>query len=244
MYSQDELKQFKNKILNMDCYDFLKELPDKSIDLVLTDPPYQFIDQNLKGGGFMKKENKSHLEEVKNIFGLNFNPKVLLNQCKRVLKTFNLYIFTNKNLLADYLNFAIENNFSYDILIWQKPNPIPCFNNHYLSDKEYCIFIREKGAYFNSNLKYEKYFTIFDYPVGKKETKHPNEKPINLIKKILEISTKENDLILDCFSGSGTTAIACQDMKRRFICIEKDKNYFEKSNKRLEDFKKQLVFEF
>lgn len=52
--------------------------------------------------------------------------------------------------------------------------------------------------------------------------------------------TEENDLVLDCFSGSGTTAVACHNLKRRFICIEKDKDYYEASVKRLEDTQKQL----
>ena len=71
--------------------------------------------------------------------------------------------------------------------------------------------------------------------------KHPTIKPIGIFQTLINNSSKENDLVLDCFSGSGTTAIACHNLKRRFICIEKDKDYYEASVKRLEDAQKQLT---
>lgn len=70
---------------------------------------------------------------------------------------------------------------------------------------------------------------------------HPTQKPIKLFEQILQDFSNENDLVLDCFSGSGTTAIACHRLKRRFICIEKDKEYYEASVKRLEDEQRQGV---
>ena len=70
---------------------------------------------------------------------------------------------------------------------------------------------------------------------------HPTQKPLKLFECILQDYTNEGDLILDCFSGSGTTAVACHNLKRRFICIEKDKDYYEASVKRLEDEQKQMT---
>lgn len=75
---------------------------------------------------------------------------------------------------------------------------------------------------------------------SKEKTSHPTQKPVKLMERALKIYSNENDLILDCFSGSGTTAIACHNLKRRFICIEKDFDYWAASVKRLEDAKKQL----
>lgn len=69
---------------------------------------------------------------------------------------------------------------------------------------------------------------------------HPTIKPLGIFETLVKNSSRENDLVLDCFSGSGTTAIACHRLNRRFICIEKDKEYFEASVKRLEDERKQL----
>ena len=86
---------------------------------------------------------------------------------------------------------------------------------------------------FNTNAK------LWEFQPQDKERFHPTQKPTKLIEKqILEYS-KEGDLILDCFSGSGTTAIACYNLNRNFICIEKDKDYYEASVKRLEEHKRQ-----
>lgn len=70
---------------------------------------------------------------------------------------------------------------------------------------------------------------------------HPTPKRVDIVKKILQNVSKEDDLVLDCFYGSGTTAVACHNLKRRFICIEKDKDYYEASIKRLEAAQKQLT---
>lgn len=83
---------------------------------------------------------------------------------------------------------------------------------------------------------------MFSYSVLKEKDKiHPTQKPVQLFQWLLERQTKEGDIVLDCFSGSGTTAIACHNLKRRFICIEKDKDYYEASIKRLEEHQRQLM---
>ena len=89
----------------------------------------------------------------------------------------------------------------------------------------------------------KKALDVLEYPICSDRGRfHETQKPLNLIEYILSRSTRENDLILDCFSGSGTTAIACHNLKRRFICVEKDKDYYEASVKRLEDHKKTINF--
>lgn len=87
---------------------------------------------------------------------------------------------------------------------------------------------------FNSNAK------VWEYAPQDSKRFHPTQKPVALIAKQIEEYSKEGDLILDCFSGSGTTAVACHNLKRRFICIEKDKEYYEASVKRLEQVQQQL----
>ena len=69
---------------------------------------------------------------------------------------------------------------------------------------------------------------------------HPTEKPLKLIELLLTTKSNENDLVLDCFSGSGTTAVACHNLKRNFICVEKDCNYWESSVNRLERVQAQM----
>ena len=222
-----------NKIYQGDCLEIMKIFPSKSIDCVITDPPYEFISKNPTGGGFMKKENKRHLEKIRDSFGMSFRPEAFLEEIKRVLKKFNAYIFTNKSLLAFYINFAEKNKYKWDLLIWHKPNAVPVNNGHYLIDKEYIIYIKESGACFHSNLGYKRYFTIKEFPIGNKKTTHPAEKPEYLFSDIIEISTNPNDIILDPFLGSGTIAVVVKKLGRNYIGIELDKSYIDMANKRL-----------
>ena len=224
-----------NKIIQGDAIENMRLLEDKSIDLLITDPPYQFISNSSHGGGFMTKENKKHFDNIKQSFGLKYDPEKLLNEAKRVLKKMNMYIFTNKNLLLEYLKFARDNKYSFDILLWLKSNPVPVNNHHYLTDKEYIFFMRESGSVFNSKLGYENYFTYFSHPIGRKGkvTKHPTEKPINPIRKMIQISSNENDIVLDPYVGSGTVCVAAKELGRRYIGIENNEEYIKMAEERL-----------
>ena len=137
------------------------------------------------------------------------------------------------------------------------------FDNDCLMTKDKYLFIREKTGklrreyeelrreYEELRREYEelrrvwnndsKAIDVLHYPVCNDLGKfHPTQKPINLISYLIQRSSRENDLILDCFSGSGTTAIACHNLNRRFICIEKDYDYWKASVERLENAKAQL----
>lgn len=236
------LNDYIGKIINADCMDILKQLPDKCIDLVLTDPPY--LIKNTKAG------NKSSF--AKSIQNMNDEIKeaglvdgVSLEFCEQILRIqdkINAYIWCNKGQIIDYLNFFVsDNKCSYKILCWQKQNAMPTFNNKYLTDKEYCLYFR-KGGYCMPE-RYEDAKTIFVEPINiidKKQFGHPTIKPLKIFEKLVKNSTKEGELVLDCFSGSGTTAVACHNLNRRFICIEKDPDYWAASVKRLEDATNQL----
>lgn len=235
-------EDFIGKIINGDCLEVMKQMPDKCVDLVLTDPPYQFKSQNsLVGGGFMDFENKKHLTNINESFGIEYNPLDFLNECKRICKVFNGYFFTNKNLLKNYIDFAEMNEFNWELLIWSKPNPIPTMQGHYLFDKEYIIFIRDQGATFNSDLGYQKYFTIIKHKIGdNNEFAHPTQKPLDLVLNAIKISSNENDVILDAYAGSGSFLKASQELKRRFIGIDISEKYCKIAEDRL----KQQVLNF
>lgn len=237
------INKYINKILCGDCLKILPLVPDNSIDMVFTDPPYQFISvgkTGLQGGGFMKPENKKHLEKIKESFGINYSPEQYLAECKRILKKFNGYFFTNKTLLTRYIAFAEKNRYKWELLLWLKPNPCPLNKSHYLIDKEYIVFIKEPTAYFNSNLGYEKYFTYRSYPIGKKGTFHPTEKPLSIVKDLIEISSKENDIIFDGYIGSGTTAIGAKQLNRRYIGVEISEEYCKIAENRLRQTEEPL----
>lgn len=218
----------KNSLILGNCYDHLKNIPDKSFDLLVTDPPYRIHAES--GGGLHNKRNW-----LKNVHDSNldeFEPDIFLTEIQRVLKKFNAYIYCSKDLLVDYISFANNNNYSWDILCLCKKNPIPTKCNKYLSDLEYCMFIREKGAYFNSDLSYEKYYKAKAMNV-KKANYHPTEKPLNVICDHIDISSKTGDFIIDPFMGSGTTVVACKKLKRDYYGIEIDSEFFEKAKKKI-----------
>lgn len=229
-----------NTIIQGDCLEVMRQMPEQCIDLVLSDPPYEFISKNPIGGGFMTADNKKHLCRINESFGMTYQPEDYLCACQKVLKKFNGYFFTNKSLLKNYIEFAEKHKYNWDILVWHKPNPVPIYNSHYMFDKEYIVYIREPGTTFHSNLGYESYRTVRSYPIGTKTTSHPAEKPLSLLYGMIYVSTNENDIVFDGYIGSGTTAVACYHTRRNFIGVEISPEYCKMSNKRLQEEKDKL----
>lgn len=234
-----------NKVCCKDYLELLKGLPSESVDLLHVDPPYEFISKNPKGGGFMSKEKKKHLDKINDSFGMTFDPEKLLAEAKRVLKKFNAYIFTNKNLLKLYIDFADSNKYKWEIFVLFKIGALPLNSGHYHIDKEYCLYIKESGATFNSNLHYSKYKTVYSYPIGnrgQKHSTHPCEKPLNLIDNTIQISTNKDDIVLDCFCGSGGVAEVCGTRNRKFICCDNDREWADKTQQRVDKLLERKLF--
>lgn len=217
-----------NKIINADCMDILKQLPDKCIDLVLTDPPYG-IDvsksvYNVKAGQKRSKNSKALNGNYKNAdWDKSIPKKEIFEEIFRVSK--NQIIFGG-NYFVEFLHN------SNCWIVWDKLNGTNDFADCELAWTSFNSAVRKyeflwKGM-LQQNMK------------NKENRIHPTQKPADLFGMILRDYSKENDLILDCFSGSGTTAIACHNLKRRFICIEKDAEYWQASVKRLEEHQRQL----
>ena len=155
----------------------------------------------------------------------------------RVMKTPNIYIWCNHKQIPMYLDyFVTKNNCSFDIIIWNKSNAMPLFNNKYLTDKEYCLYFR-KGAYCQPCC-YEDAKTVYLQPINtsdKEKFNHPTIKPMNIIKTLIKNSSKENEVVLDCFMGSGTTCVACKNMGRKYIGFEIDEKWFKVAQDRLKN---------
>jgi len=216
-----------DNIYNVDCYKAIKELPDKFIDLVIIDPPYVV---QPRGGGF---HSKSDYMDVIYQGGMTKGfSNELLQQIIRVMKKVNLYIFCSNSQLLQILDFF--KGYYTALLVWHKMNPIPTINNKYLSDLEYIVFIREKGVkMFNS---YETSSMLFQTMVNKKDAasyNHPTIKPLYIIETLIMNSSKVDDVILDCFMGSGTTAVACKNTNRHFIGFEINPVYYDIAQNRI-----------
>lgn len=225
-----------NKIYNDDCFKGIKNIPDNSIDLIVMDPPYE-ISTN-KGRTAHTKIEGSILKVQDDLVSHNLTSGYdfsLLDELVRVMKQINIYIWCNKAQLEDYLKYFVDkHNCKYEILIWNKTNAIPLYSNKYLIDKEYCLYFK-KGAKCKP-LTYDDARTVYISSTNakdRKKYKHPTIKPLDFIRRIIRNSSKENDIVLDCFMGSGTTAIASILENRQFIGFEINKEYFDIANKRI-----------
>ena len=204
-----DVESITNQIINADCMDILKELPDKCIDLVLTDPPYG-IGNKFKGG------TNSKLNKFNNIVNKGWDNAPSEEYFNEILRVSKNQIIWGGN----YFNLAPTRCF----LIWDK-----------MISFDFSLAMAEYAW-----TSFDKLAKIYKMPSEKQFREHPTQKPLKLFEMILRDYSNENDLILDCFSGSGTTAVACHNLKRRFICIEKDKDYFGASVERLKNVQAQM----
>lgn len=225
-----------------DCLEVLKDIPDKSIDLVVTDPPY--ILETDGAGMFGKKADNYGGERyvMKNIdFMKNGISNEVLDEICRVMKKINIYIWCSQKQLPIFYEYFVKNKkCNWNIICWHKSNPTPTCGNKYLSDTEYCLFFREKGVkvYGEYTTKRTYYVTTKNLK-DKKKYNHPTIKPVDIIENLIINSSQENDTILDCFMGSGTTGVVCKKLNRNFIGIEIDENYFNIAKKRIEEIYKR-----
>ena len=131
------------------------------------------------------------------------------------------------------MNYFNQFNVDMNILTWTKTNPIPFGSSIWLSDIEYCLhFYKEAGF----NVGWENKKKNYSTPINNKDKeifKHPTIKPIEMVKRHLLNLTKENDIVLDCFCGSGTTCVAAKELGRKYIGIEINKEYCEIAKKRI-----------
>lgn len=225
-----------------DCLELIKQIPDNSIDLIVTDPPYEIPNTKAGGNSELSRSIQSMNDELKNNnLTKGFDIKIL-DECVRVLKNINIYIWCNSKQIPMYFDFFIkEKGCAFDIIIWNKTNAAPLFNNKYLTDKEYCLYFRKNG-YCNPKNYYDAK-TVYYQQINSKDKNifnHPTIKPLNIIETLVKNSSLENNIVLDPFMGSGTTGVACQNLNRNFIGFEIDEKYFEIAKKRLERNTTQL----
>lgn len=243
-----------NKIYLGDSYELLKEIPDKSVDCVYVDIPYDF-EGNGGGGAFgskkrnyhkeyetvslntnentlYKRKAKNSYENEKIAFGIDY---VILDELVRIMKSINIFIWCSNKQIFPIMKYFIENYEPFStILTWNKLNPIPTGNNTWLSDIEYCLYFRDSNTKLNDGYELKsKWFTSSINKNDKDLYDHPTIKPLELVKRHLAHATQPNDIILDCFMGSGTTCVAAKELGRRYIGIEIDKNYFKIAKDRL-----------
>ena len=261
------MDNFINKILNANCLDILKQMPDESVDLVCTDCPYRIISGGCATGTYgslrpdapkgvlfrgcgrcaKKWETAGQLDEnYENVkSGKMFDNNDIkfdewLPEIYRVLKNkTHCYIMVNGRNLAELQKQAEKVGFIYQqLLVWDKGNATP--NKWYLQACEFILMLRKGGERWINNMGSK---TILKVPNEIGEKPHPTAKPIGLMEILIANSTNENDIVLEPFAGSGSTCIAAKRLKRRFIGIEIDEQFCEIANNRLlEEDKQQFLF--
>jgi len=225
------------KTQNGDAFDLLKELPDNSIDLILTDPPYN-ISKYSTGNIFLpyRKHINNDLAKWDRI---EFKPEKLVNDFLRILKpSGNLFAFTSYNMIGEWHKCFDPLFRTFQFMIWHKTNPAPkIFKAGFLNSCEMIICCWNKGHTWNF-LSQDKMHNFIESSIcmGEerlKDPKHPAQKPIQILKHIIERASDEKDVILDPFMGVGSTGVAALQMGRKFIGYELDKVYFDAAQKRL-----------
>ncbi len=208
------------------CGDNMEILPlIDNVDMVLTDYPYGEV--NRESGGLRSLDKKD--ADIWNIDTKTFTD-ILIKKCNGVFIAFCGHIQAGEIIKK-------IKPLSHRILVWNKTNPSPMNGEYiYLSGIEIAVYAKKKNATFNARCKN----TVFNYPTEKNDIEHPTVKPLSLWIELLKDNSNENQTVLDCFMGSGTTALACEKLNRKWIGIEISEKYCEIAKKRVEEYTSQL----
>lgn len=216
------------ELFNGDCLDLLARMEEGCIDLLVTDPPYKTISGGDSGNRpkGMLSGNRKLFKHQSDIEIHDWMPLVF-----KVLKEeSHAYIFTNSLNLKEMLDESEKAGFQlHNILVWEKNNCTP--SQFYMKNCEYVLFLRKGKAKWINNIGASKTVHQFNNILGKKT--HPCEKPVDLLRFYIENSSKEGDMVLDPFMGTGSCGEACVKTGRRFLGIEKDETYFNLAKERL-----------
>lgn len=232
-------------LYNADCLDAMKIMKTESVDLVLTDPPYNL--------GLFMKNRATNLKAMRdNFFGaagwdnLEFSEwekdlDELFLELSRVIKPRgSVIMFMSIIKVESIVKLAEKHGFYYKTTgIWHKKNPMPRnMNLHFINSTEAWIYFTYKfrtGTFNNNGRAIHDFVETAVTPSSEKLFgRHPTQKPIQLFEHFVKILTNENDVIFDPFSGSGSSGVAALKNNRRFIGSEINDEYYRNSKERLE----------
>ena len=221
-----------DQIYNQDCLLGMQTIDNETIDLLLTDPPYNISQRS--GFHTMGRTGVDFGEWDK-----DFDQEEWLKlACSKIKRGGSAIVFN------DYKNIGQMNKVfnecgmtTKELLVWQKPNPMPRNRDRlYVTTIEVALWaVKGKGWTFNRQKEtYEN--GIFHFgTVNSRVRKHPTEKPLGLIVDLLRIHSNKGDVVLDPFSGSGTVSVACRRLDRHYLAFEVDKGYYDVSVARMDD---------
>ncbi len=204
-----------NRLINGDCLIEMKNIPDGSVDLILTDPPY--------GIDFQSNHRKEKYSKIKNDNSIIWLDE-FINESYRIMKNNTAgYIFCSFHNI-DKFKQSIEKKFKIkNILVWEKNNTsMGDLKGDFAPKIEFIIFFHKGRRLING----KRDPNIFKFArTGNKN--HPTEKPLDLCEYLISKFSDDGQTVIDCFMGSGTTGLAAKNLNRNFIGIEMDKTYFD-----------------
>lgn len=227
------------ELTNASCFNWLRTITSNSVNLVLIDPPYEVSrETNFQSGSETGRDVdrfRISMDFGKWDFGFS-GLDIVIKECYRVLKPsgtlicfYDLWKITK---LKDYLESAKFKQIRF--IEWIKTNPVPINSKiNYLTNAREVAIVGVKGGKPVFHSEYDN--GIYKYPICHDKGRfHPTQKPVELIRELVRKHSRNSDTVLDCFSGSGTTAIACMIEGRSFIGCELDETYYHKSVERIE----------
>jgi len=227
-------------IIHGDAFEVLKTIESNSVDLILTDPPYGIS----KKSYFNESDYHFKFSQMTHYFGEWDETEVdmfeLFKESFRVLRKGGSIITFYDIWKADIVRAAAETAKFKQPRVgqWLKSNPVPINSKrNYLSNGSEYFFMFVKAGKPTFNSKYDN--AIYKYPLchGHERTKHTTQKPLVLFEDLISKHSNPGDMVVDMYSGSGTTAVACENLGRNYICSEKDENYYNISQNRLSEIK-------
>lgn len=234
----------KYKLEQGDSKELIKHVPDKSIDLILTDPPYNLSPYST--GNIKLTWHKEINNDLAKWDKENFIPADWIDEFIRILKpTGNIFAFTSYNLIGKW-HEAFDPKFdTFQFMVWHKRNPVPkIYKAGFLNSCELIICVWNKGHTWNF-ISQKEMHNFIETPICMgmeriKEPHHPTQKPVRVLKHIIRIASNPSDIVFDPFMGVGSTGVAAVDMDRRFLGFEIENSYFKVAEKQLKQLQPNL----
>ena len=231
-------------LVHDDCFSALKKIPDHSVDLILTDPPYNIAKYST---GNLKFDWRSDINNDLAGWDLTeLRPADLINEFKRILSPKgNIFIFCSYNIIGEYHKVFDPEFDTFQFMVWHKKNPVPNFRkSSFLNSCELIVACWNKGHTWNFTNQADMHNYIeTSICMGNERVKkadggylHPTQKPMAVLEKIIKIASNKNDIVLDCFNGVGSTGDAALKLGRRYIGIEIDEMYMRATQERLSKY--------
>ncbi len=233
-------------LYNGNCVEIMHQIDAASVDLIITDPPYNL-------GNFMKNRDTNLVKMRENFFGAagwddldfeNWEESMdnFFRESARVLKSGgSIIVFMAVIKVETLIKLAEKNGFYYKTTgVWHKLNPMPRnMNLHFVNSTEawvYFTYKKRTGTFNNDGRALHDFIETSATPASEKRYgKHPTQKPEQLMEHFIKVLSNMNDTVMDPFMGSGTSGVVAKRHKRNFIGIELNEDYFKAASKRIEE---------